>query len=253
MNSFRITGGHVEVWRDLQELCSRAAELLIGIAREAVTARDAFTVALSGGKTPKALYELLRDDTMAARLPWEKTHVFWSDERCVPPDDPESNYRLANQSLLAHVPVPREQIHRMHGEDLDPQHAAEDYAAELENHFGAGDPRFSLILLGMGEDGHTASLFPHSPVLADREHTVAAPYVEKLAAYRLTLTLRTLNAAATVMFLVSGEEKATALKAALEDVADDDGSVPARLVRPKRGELVWLVDEAAAKVVSSIY
>lgn len=252
MNSFRINGARVEVWRDLAEVSARASELLIGIAREAVTSQGEFSLALSGGSTPQALYQLLASEAKAARVPWTQTHVFWSDERCVPPDDAESNYRMAHETLLAHVPVPVEQVHRMRGED-EPERAAEAYAEELAAHFGASLPRFSLILLGMGADGHTASLFPHSPALKETQRTVTATYVEKLASHRLTLTLPALNAAATVLFLVSGEAKAAALNAVFESDAIEDGSCPARLVRPAQGELIWLVDEAAAKLVSSRY
>jgi len=254
MNSFRINKARVEVWRDLEELSERAAELFIGIAREAAaTSRGAFTLALSGGSTPQALYRLLAHKDKAARTPWPQVHVYWSDERCVPPGDSQSNYRMAQDALLSHVPVPRDQVHRMRGED-EPESAALDYAAELEKEFDEDPPRFSLILLGMGEDGHTASLFPHSPVMQDTERTVAAPYVEQLAAHRLTLTLKTLNAAEVIIFLVSGEVKAaTLLKVLDESKAVEGGSLPARLVRPAQGELLWLVDEAAASLVTSLY
>ncbi|HEY0545094.1 MAG TPA: 6-phosphogluconolactonase [Pyrinomonadaceae bacterium] len=251
MNNIRINGARVEIWRDLAELSERASELLIGIAREAA-ARGAFTLALSGGSTPKALYELLATEEKAARIPWEEAHIFWSDERCVPPTDSQSNYRMADEALLSRVNISDEHIHRMRGED-EPHVAAQAYAAELEKQFGAGDPRFSLILLGMGEDGHTASLFPHTPALKDASHTVVANYVEQLASHRLTMTLRTLNAAATVIFLVSGEAKAAALDKVFETQAIEDDAPPARLVRPAQGELIWLVDEAAAKLISSRY
>jgi 6-phosphogluconolactonase len=250
MNSFRINGACVEVWRDLAEVSERAAELLIGVARESTSRQERFTLALSGGSTPKALYGLLATDAKSTRIPWEQTHLFWTDERCVPPTDSQSNYRMAHETLIEHVDIPSGQIHRMRGED-EPQRAAEAYASELERCFGPGDPRFSLILLGMGDDGHTASLFPNSPALADTSHTVAANYVKKLSANRLTLTLRTLNAASTIICLVSGKSKAKALSAVFDSKAIDDGSLPARLVRPAKGELIWLVDEPAARLVGS--
>ncbi|MBV9957154.1 MAG: 6-phosphogluconolactonase [Acidobacteria bacterium] len=251
MNSLRINGARVEVWRDVGEISERAAELVIGIAREAA-GRGEFTLALSGGSTPRALYELLATEEKSARVPWEQTQVFWSDERCVPPDDAESNYRLAHEALLSRVPVPAEHVHRMRGED-EPGAAAAAYAGELEKNVGAGDPRLSLILLGMGEDGHTASLFPQTDALKDTVHTVAANYVEKLKSHRLTMTLRTLNAAATVIFLVSGAAKSEALSKVFESDAVADGSLPARLVRPAQGELIWLVDEDAARLVTNKY
>jgi 6-phosphogluconolactonase len=250
MNSFRINHARVEVWRDLSEVSERAAELLIGIAREATSEHGAFTLALSGGTTPKALYELLATDAKSSRIAWEETHLFWTDERCVPPDDSQSNYGMAEATLISRVDVPPRQVHRMHGED-EPIRAADAYAEELEQHFGTGDPRFSLILLGMGDDGHTASLFPNSSALADTSRTVAANYVERMKAHRLTLTLRTLNAAATIIFLVSGKAKAKALSAVFGSDGAADNSIPARLVRPAKGELIWLVDEPAAQLVNS--
>lgn len=234
----------MEVWPDKGQLTTRAAELFAETARQAVAATDKFRVALAGGSTPRALYELLAGETYAPQIPWEWTHVFWGDERCVAPTEDESNYRMASEAMLRRVPVPQEQIHRMRGED-EPAEAARDYARVLEESFGENPPRFDLILLGMGEDGHTASLFPGSSALADRTHLVAAPFVEKLKAHRLTLTLRTINAAALVMFLVVGKAKAEALRAVLEGESEDK-RYPAQLVEPERGELVWLVDEAAA-------
>jgi 6-phosphogluconolactonase len=252
MNSFRIGQTRVEIWRDLAEMSERAAELLIATAREATSEQGVFTLALSGGSTPRALYELLATDAKSSRIEWDKTHLFWTDERSVPPDDSQSNYGMAESALISHVKVPPSHVHRMHGED-EPTRAADAYAVELEEHFGAGDPRFSLVLLGMGDDGHTASLFPDSPALADTSHTVAANYVEKLKAHRLTLTLRTLNAAAMIMFLVSGESKARALSEVFGIEQMKDSPLPARLVRPTKGELIWLVDEPAAQLVNSRY
>lgn len=250
MNSFRINGARVEVWRNLTELSERASELLIGVAREATNEHGAFTLALSGGSTPRALYELLATDAKSTRVPWEQTHIFWTDERCVPPTDAQSNYRMANEAMLEKLDLPSKQIHRMRGED-EPQKAAERYTVELEEHFGKGDPRFSLVLLGMGDDGHTASLFPNSPALSDNSHTVAANYVTKFASHRLTLTFRALNAAATIVFLVSGKEKARAFSAVLGSEGSKDSFLPAQLVKPTTGELIWLVDEPAAHLVNA--
>lgn len=249
MNTFRKGAAHVEVWRDLTELSTRAAELFVGMARASAQTHGAFTVALSGGSTPKALYELLATPSMSERINWSQTHVFWSDERCVSPADPQSNYRMAFETLLARVPVPAEQTHRMRGEDEPPQ-AADAYSFILDQRLSVTGERLYLSLLGMGDDGHTASLFPHSPALDDRAHLVAAPYVEKLKAYRLTLTLRALNRAAHTIFLVSGEAKAVALRAVLEGEGDPH-AWPARMVQPDAGgELIWLVDEEAARLLS---
>lgn len=234
----------MEVWPDSRALITRAAELFAETARQSVAWRDKFTVALSGGSTPRALYELLTGEIYAPHIPWEETHIFWSDERCVPPTSDESNYRMAYEAMLARVPIPEEQIHRMRGED-EPQQAARDYQAILEEKLG-NPPRFDLILLGMGEDGHTASLFPSSDALDDTEHLVVAPYVEKLKAHRLTMTFRAINSARSVTFLVAGEAKAETLRAVLEGEKDPH-RYPSQLVEPDKGELVWLVDDAAAK------
>ena len=244
MRRLRAGRAHVEVWPDVRALINRAAELFTETARQAVAEHDSFKVALSGGSTPRALYELLAEEVYAPRIPWEEMHIFWSDERCVPPTSEESNYRMAYEAMLARVPVPAEQVHRMRGED-EPQQAASDYEKLLEEKL-ENPPRFDLILLGMGEDGHTASLFPNSPALNDIEHLVAAPFVEKLKAHRLTMTLSTINAARNVTFLVAGEAKAETLRAVLEGERDA-GRYPSQLVEPVAGELVWLLDEAAAK------
>jgi len=251
VKTFEKHGARIEVWRDLSEASARAAELFTQIAISSTETRDRFSVALSGGSTPKALYALLADDAWQKSLAhvWPLAHVFWTDERCVPPSDPQSNYRMAQEALLAHVTVPEDQIYRMRGED-EPESAAKGYASLLENVFGTSAPRFDLILLGMGADAHTASIFPHSPLLktADDTPPVAAPYVEKLNAFRLTMTLRVLNSAANTIFLVSGKDKAEPLRRVFASVERDE-ELPARWVRPTSGELVWLVDEDAAQLL----
>jgi 6-phosphogluconolactonase len=238
------------VWPDLAELSERGAQLFAEIAGQSVKRHSRFSLALSGGSTPKALFNLLADDAYAERMHhlWRGTEVFWVDERCVPPDDPQSNYRMAHEALLSHVELDPEQIHRMRGED-EPERAAEDYAQHLQSNFGTSDPAFDLVLLGMGADAHTASIFPHSTLLNDsEERLVAAPYVEKLGAYRLTFTLRVLNGARCVVFLVSGREKAEPLRQVFASTERDAG-LPARWVRPAEGSLVWLVDEEAASLL----
>ncbi|MGA9998054.1 MAG: 6-phosphogluconolactonase [Pyrinomonadaceae bacterium] len=243
MRSYERRGARVEVWRDLRELSARAAELFESIAHGAVNDGSRFTVALSGGSTPKALYQHLAGDEMRDSVLWQQTHVYWSDERCVPPLDEQSNYRMAHDALLARVNIPTEQIHRMRGED-EPASAAREYEEILKRDFGASAPRLNLILLGLGEDGHTASLFPHSDVLFDTEDLVAAPYVEKFATHRLTFTFRVINNAANIIFLVSGKQKSKALRAVLEENVDQQ-AWPASMVHPVDGKLVWLVDEEA--------
>lgn len=245
MEGFKIPGGSVEIWEDPAEISRRAAEMFVGIAREAITERGRFSVALAGGSTPRLTYELLASEEYVPRIEWDKVHFFWSDERCVPPGDDQSNYLMAAEAMLNHLPIEHEQIHRMRGEDA-PAEAAANYQKELLEYFAGEEPRFDLIMLGMGDDGHTASLFPGSVVEGDRELLVAAPFVTKFNTHRLTLTLFTLNLAGQVIILTAGASKATALKQVLHDDPDRDDELPARLVRPVNGERLWLVDEAAA-------
>jgi 6-phosphogluconolactonase len=249
MITFQKQGARVEVWHDLDDLSARAAELFIATAYESITGNGDFTVALSGGSTPRALYARLASEAHEEYAAWARTHVFWSDERCVPPTDEQSNYRMARETLLDHVPLPPQQIHRMRGED-EPVSAAALYTSQLGQHLASRAGRFNLILLGLGDDGHTASLFPHSSALDDMEHLVAAPFVEKLRVHRLTLTFRVINDAAHTIFLVSGEAKAAALHAVLEGDADPH-AWPARMVRPAHGgKLTWLIDQDAATQLS---
>lgn len=232
----------IRVYPDAASLARAAAELFVTLAAEAIAARRRFAVALSGGSTPRVTYALLADDEFATRLDWPRVHVFWGDERCIPPDDPESNFRLAEGALLSHVPIPPDNVHRVRGE-LEPEAAAQAYAAELRTFFGAPWPRFDLVLLGMGADGHTASLFPGTTAVEERERAVVAVYVERLRAWRVTLTLPVINAAHHVLFLVTGATKAETLQAVLEG---PDGRFPAQQIRPASGHLIWLVDVAAA-------
>jgi 6-phosphogluconolactonase len=205
-------------------------------------------VALAGGATPREAYRGIAADEMsgARRLPWACIHLFFGDERCVPPDHPESNFRMAREALLSQVPVPPENIHRMRGE-LEAAAAADDYQATLQSFFQPppGEfPRFDLILLGLGADGHTASLFPGSPALLETRRLVCANPVPQLDTWRLTLTLPVLNAAAEVVFVVSGAEKAETLRRVLRGAPH---AYPAQAVSPARGRLLWMADEAAAR------
>ncbi len=203
-----------------------------------------FAVALSGGSTPRAFYELLSDEQQpyGDGLPWERTHVFFGDERPVPPGHPESNYGMVRRALLARVPIPPENVHRIHGEDA-PDLAARAYETELRSFFG-GPPRFDLLFLGLGADGHTASLFPGVPAEGGCRF-VAAPFVPALGTRRITLTERALRTAAHVVFLVSGASKAPVLARVLGAEASAS-ELPASRVRPLAGTVLWLVDRAAA-------
>jgi 6-phosphogluconolactonase len=230
----------VETFSGRNALFRAGAELFVEAMCSAVEQRKRFSVALSGGSTPKGLYELLARPPFGGSLPWKDAHVFWGDERCVPPDHPDSNYRMAREALLSKVPIPEKQVHRFRGE-LEPDAAARDYEKELQAFFGA-DPRFDLVLLGLGVEGHTASLFPGSPAFEAKTWT-AAPFVEKLGQKRITLTPAALNRSHEVLFLVAGADKRDAVRATL-----DKGTTPAARIRPADGLVYWLLDlEAAPK------
>jgi 6-phosphogluconolactonase len=238
-------------------LMEAAAEVFARCAREATRASGRFSVALSGGSTPAGLYDALAAEPCAARVDWRHVHVFWADERCVPPDAPASNYRMVRQHLLDRVPVPAPNVHRMRGED-DPVEAAATYEQTLRSAFGTPDgpprtalgSRFDLVLLGMGNDGHVASLFPGKTDAAERERWVVARRIESPAMWRVSLTPLVINAAAEVVFLVAGREKATALRRVLRGPHQPD-SLPAQAIAPGHGRLLWLVDAAAAAELGS--
>jgi len=235
---------------DAEALAREAAQRIAGLAHEAVAARGLFSAALSGGSTPGTLYRLLAKEPTRSQIPWTQVHLFWADERCVPPDDPGSNHRLAHETLIAHVPVPPGNVHRVSGE-LGSTAAARAYDRELRRFFGGPRPRFDLVLLGLGSDGHTASLFPNSAALEEIERLVVATTAlyGNRPAERVTLTLPALNAARQVLFLVSGLEKAEIVQAVLADV---EGRLPARRIRPVAGQITWLLDAAAAARVPSV-
>ncbi len=242
------SGGAVRVVADPAALAAAAAAEVGAAARAAVGARGRFTVALAGGSTPLGLYRVLATRDGAADLPWPAVHFFWGDERHVPPDHPDSNYGAARAALLDRVPVPAENIHRIPAELADAEAAACAYEEELRRSFSPPEgqpPRFDLVLLGLGADGHTASLFPGSAALGERERWVVAPRIEKLAARRITLTLPVLNAAARVLFLVSGQDKAGALREVLAGPRRPR-KLPAQAVEPHDGEVNWIVDREAA-------
>ena len=235
-----------------QELFEAAAELVASTASEAVAERGRFTIALSGGSTPKNLYNLLATNARSS-LPWDRMFFFFGDERHVPPTDPESNYRMANEAMLSKVPVAPGNVFRVEAEKPDAGAAATAYEQTLRKFFAleAGQiPAFDLILLGMGPDGHTASLFPGTEALQEKSKLFVANWVEKLKTHRLTLTLPVLNAARCVAFLASGTDKAPVLKSVLEGDAPGE-QYPAKLVRPAQGKLIWLLDRAAASGLSS--
>jgi 6-phosphogluconolactonase len=241
----------VKIFRNLDRLAAAAAERFVKVASEAIAAKGRFSVALSGGSTPRPVYALLASEAYAKRVHWASVHVFWGDERCVPPDHPQSNYRMAREALLDAVPIPQKNIHRIRGED-EPDSAATAYERELKTFFGTGHDGktpatgFDLVFLGMGGDGHTASLFPGSPAVRETVRWVLAQYVEAASMWRITLTPVIINAARNITFLVSGSDKAPRLREVLEGPEQPE-LLPAQAIKPVQGRLLWLVDAAAAK------
>jgi 6-phosphogluconolactonase len=233
-------------------LAELAAREVLEVALAAVAARGRFTVALAGGSTPRATYARLAQPPLSTRMPWDRTLVFFGDERGVPPDHADSNYRMAHEALLTRVPIPPARVFRIPGEGTDPEAVAADYARTLAEVLGVrrGEvPRLDLVLLGLGVDGHTASLFPGSPVLKETFRAVAAVHAAAASIpQRFTLTYPVLNAAACVIFLVAGPEKAKVVKAALGDRAR---GLPAAMVQPTDGRVLWILDRAAASLLPS--
>ena len=244
----------IQCVRDAAALAEAAAEVIVNAAEEAVRTSGRFSIALSGGSTPKGLYTLLATDVRCrAAIAWDKVHVFWGDERHVPPDHPDSNFRMANDALLSRVPIDRAHIWRMKGEYPDASKAADEYEHDLREAFRlrAGEvPRFDLVLLGIGADGHTASLFPDTPVLKETERLVASTWVPRLQTDRITLTVPVLNNAACALFQALGAEKSAVLQDVLEGPYEPE-RLPAQLVRPHRGRLMWIVDSSAASRLAS--
>jgi len=242
-------GPEVRLVADAAALADAAAQAIVDAAVESVAERGRFSIVLAGGATPRATYMRLAVPPLAERLPWDRTWVFFGDERCVPPDHAESNYHMAYETLLSKVPIPSERVFRLRGEAEDPEAAATEYARTLAGAFATprgGLPRFDLVLLGMGLDGHTASLFPGSPALKEVFRPVVAVHAAAaVLPQRLTLTFPPINAAARIIFLVSGAEKAKAVKAMLRDGV----ALPAAMVRPLDGTLTWIVDRAAASLL----
>ena len=244
----------IRVLEDLPALAEAAAEEIARRAEDAIASRGRFTIALSGGSTPKPAYARLAEDPYRDRIDWKRVHVFWGDDRHVAPDHPDSNFGMAHDALLSKVPLPPDNIHRMRAEKPDAARAAEEYAWTLRSAFNLDEgqwPRFDVVLMGIGEDAHTASLFPGSDAVRERSQLVIAPWVGSLGTWRITLTLPVFNHAACALFLVSGEEKAEALRAVLEGDFQPD-RFPAQLIRPEEGKLLWLVDRAAARCLRNV-
>jgi len=231
------------------EVAKAAAQLFTSTVVDAATSRGIARVAISGGTTPKAMFALLADPAQpfVKEIPWDKLDLYWVDERSVGPDDPESNYRMTREALLSKVPLPAERIHRMEGE-LDPEEAAARYEAVIRNGFrleGAETPTFDLVLLGMGDDGHTASLFPHTEAINDMTHIVVANHVPQKDTWRITLTWPVINQGRQVAFLIEGAGKAQVLHDVMQGPYQPD-TYPSQIIRPASGKLTLLVDAAAA-------
>ena len=237
---------------DAAALARRAAQYFTEMAGEAVAYSGRARIAISGGSTPKAAFELLADSYQPwrNRMPWERLDLYWVDERAVPPDDADSNYRMTREALLDHVPLRPEQIHRIEGE-LDPEAAAARYESELRSGFrleGAELPAFDLVALGMGADGHTASLFPHTQAIHEMSRLAAANFVPQKDSWRITLTWPVINRASSVFFLIAGEDKASVLSEVLTGTLDPE-RLPSQLIWPSSGILTLILDKAAAALL----
>ncbi|PJA76471.1 6-phosphogluconolactonase [bacterium CG_4_9_14_3_um_filter_65_15] len=239
---------NITVFPDPDAFVHGAAEFVCGLAQAALAESGRFAVALAGGGTPRPVYALLATPAFADRIAWDKVHVFFGDERCVPPDDERSNFRMAREALFDHVPLPPANVHRIGGED-DPAQAARAYEQDMKLLFRTqAPPAFDLICLGLGEDGHTASLFPGTAGLREQERWVVSQYVKTMKTWRVTVTPVLINAARNVVFMVKGSGKAEILKRVLAGPYEPD-VLPAQLVRPTSGRTSWLVDAAAGAAV----
>ena len=244
----------VYILQDNAAIARRAAEEFVKMAQSAVTGNGSFTVALAGGSTPKLLYSLLATDAdLRAKVPWDKIQLFFGDERHVAPDDPQSNFKMASESMITKAPLKPEQVHRMKGEYSDAERAAKEYEQDLRTHFHLKDaelPRLDLVLAGMGDEGHTLSLFPGTKALHAQGRAVVRNWVGKLYTERITLTAPAANNAEMILFMVAGKEKALALKAVLEGPYEPE-QLPAQLLQPTNGKLLWLVDQAAGSMLTN--
>jgi 6-phosphogluconolactonase len=239
----------IQIVENGEAVSRAAAEMIVSLALKKLKSEESFAVALSGGSTPKNMFAILANDAaLRNQMPWDRVHFFWGDERHVAPDHTDSNYRMTNEAMLSRVPVPPENIHRIRAENPDAGKAAEEYEQELRGFFKLEMeqlPAFDCVFLGMGPDGHTASLFPGTKALHEPQRLVVSNWVAKLQSYRITMTTPVLNNADIVIFLVSGEEKAEPLRVVLEGQKQTD-LLPSQLIEPTHGKLLWLVDQAAA-------
>ena len=239
----------LHVMRSHEEATRTAAQMVADLSARCVASRGRFTIALSGGSTPQLLYEILASPPYLGTIGWDGWGVFWSDERCVPPDHADSNYRMAKESLLDHVPVPASNVHRVQGEGV-PHVAAREYEELLKGYFSSLEPAFDLILLGLGDDGHTASLFPGTLALGERSRLVLHNWVPDQNDYRITFTLPMSNAARIIAFLATWESKADVLRRVLEP-APGESPLPATMVQPSSGAVHWFLTQDAARMLGA--
>jgi 6-phosphogluconolactonase len=244
----------IRILPDGAAIAKRAAQEFVQAAAAAVRAKGSFNVSLAGGSTPKALYSLLvNDPTLRSQVPWDKLHLFFGDERHVPPDHPDSNFRMATEAMISKSPLKPAQVTRIKAEYPDAEKAALEYEKVLREYFKLKDPeypRFDLLLVGMGNEGHTLSLFPGTKALQPDGRIVVSNWIGKLYTERITLTAPAANNAAEIIFMVTGADKACALKAVLEGPFEPE-QLPAQLLQPKNGKLLWLVDAAAGSMLTT--
>lgn len=240
----------IKVFANIDEMSRAAAALFAKAAKRAVDARGRFIVALSGGSTPRRMHELLALSPYHNRVPWNRIHFFWGDERCVPLDDPRNNAANAIEQLLSKVSVNEAHVHRVESE-LPPREAARLYDKQLHEFFDNNSPRFDLVFLGLGQNGHTASLFPGTPILDETARWASEVYVEEQNMHRVSLTAWTINQSQQIVFLVAGKEKASVLHNVLDGDCEPE-RLPAQLIDPVDGELDWYVDESAAALLESV-
>jgi 6-phosphogluconolactonase len=239
MKSQVLIASSQQAWVD------ESLQIILQIAEQAAAQRGRFSLVLSGGSTPRSIYQVLAEPEKSNRIDWSCTHIFWGDERAVPPDHPDSNYRMAKQALLEHIPIPPENVFRIKGE-LSPGDAAEEYEEQIETFFKGRDKHFDLILLGLGGDGHTASLFPDSDALSENQRWVAANYAPSQQAWRVTLTYPALLSSHKAIFLVNGAGKSKVLSQIIQD-PQNASQFPAANVVANHPNLIWILDQGAAK------
>jgi 6-phosphogluconolactonase len=240
---------NVQVFQAPEELSIAACAFIVELANKAVADHDRFVLSLSGGHTPERLYSLLATQAFRDKIPWKDTFVFWGDERCVPLNDKDNNARMAMSLLLDNVPIPPQNINRI-AVNLLPDKAAEEYEHLLKDFFGNDDPNFDLVLLGLGENGHTASLFPGSDVINEKSHWVKAVYLEEQKMFRITMTAPLINLAHNILFVVEGRSKAEILNKIL--TVNNTYKYPAQLIAPLNGSVYWFVDSKAASLLPRV-